>query len=273
MNLGMSLTLGLASRSAGVPSYSPLSLFDAGEQGVWYDPSDFSTMYQDNLGVTPVTAVGQTVGRIEDKSGNGNHATQATAASRPILRQTAGGLYYLEFDGTDDFLVTGNIDFSATDEMTVIAGVRKLSDAASASLVELSASDSANAGTFAVYAPSASGQPRYQYRSRGDASLSAAAFTNAAIAAPVTNVVTGLSDISGDSVALRINGAEVATSTNDQGAGNYGAAYPLHIGRRGGVSFPFNGQLYSLIVRGLATAGTDLTDAESYVAGKTGMTL
>ncbi len=33
----------------------------------------------------------------------GNHATQSTADSRPVLRY-AGGLYYLEFDGVDDFL-------------------------------------------------------------------------------------------------------------------------------------------------------------------------
>ena len=37
----------------------------------------------------------------------GNHAYQTTSASRPILRQNATtGAYYLEFDGTDDFLQT-----------------------------------------------------------------------------------------------------------------------------------------------------------------------
>lgn len=37
----------------------------------------------------------------------GNHAYQTTSASRPILRQnTVTGAYYLEFDGTDDFLQT-----------------------------------------------------------------------------------------------------------------------------------------------------------------------
>jgi len=33
----------------------------------------------------------------------GNHLTQANAARRPVLRES-GGLYYLEFDGTDDVL-------------------------------------------------------------------------------------------------------------------------------------------------------------------------
>lgn len=65
--------------------YSPAGLFAAGEQGAWYDPSDMITMFQDAAGTTPVTAVEQPVGRILDKSGRGNHATQTTSTSRPVL--------------------------------------------------------------------------------------------------------------------------------------------------------------------------------------------
>jgi hypothetical protein len=50
--------------------FSPASLFAAGEQGAWYDPSDFSTMFQDSVGTTPVTAVEQPVGLILDKRGS-----------------------------------------------------------------------------------------------------------------------------------------------------------------------------------------------------------
>ena len=53
--------------------------------GAWFDPSDLSTLYQDAAGTIPVTAVGQPVGKILDKSGNGNHATQSVTASRPVL--------------------------------------------------------------------------------------------------------------------------------------------------------------------------------------------
>jgi len=44
------------------------ALFASGEQGAWYDPSDLSTMFQNRAGTTPVTADGQTVGLILDKS-------------------------------------------------------------------------------------------------------------------------------------------------------------------------------------------------------------
>ena len=60
-------------------------LFAASEPGAWYDPSDLSTLFQDSAGTVPVTAVEQPVGRILDKSGRGNHATQATTTKRPVL--------------------------------------------------------------------------------------------------------------------------------------------------------------------------------------------
>ena len=66
-------------------TFTPAALFAGGEQGVWYDPTDLTTMFQDAAGTTPVTAVEQPVGLIRDKSGRGNHASQSTAASRPVL--------------------------------------------------------------------------------------------------------------------------------------------------------------------------------------------
>lgn len=45
-----------------------MALFASGEEGAWYDPSDLSTLYQDAAGTIPVTAVGQAVGRMLDKS-------------------------------------------------------------------------------------------------------------------------------------------------------------------------------------------------------------
>lgn len=52
----------------GFGGFSPATLFAAGEQGGWYDSSDLSTMFQDSAGTTPVTATGQTVGLLLDKS-------------------------------------------------------------------------------------------------------------------------------------------------------------------------------------------------------------
>ncbi len=80
-------------------------LFLNGERGVWYDPSDKSTLFQDVAGTVPVTKDGDPVGLMKDKSGNGNHAVQTVSASRPIYR-TDGNLHWLEFDGVNDMLRT-----------------------------------------------------------------------------------------------------------------------------------------------------------------------
>lgn len=87
-----------------VAEWSPLILFEGGVKGVFYDPSDVSTMFQDAAGSTPVTAHGQPVGLIKDKSGNNLHARQTALNARPIY-QTDGILHWLYFDGVDDFLV------------------------------------------------------------------------------------------------------------------------------------------------------------------------
>lgn len=85
---------------------NPRSLFAAGEQDFWYDLSDFSTMFQDATGATPVTAVGQSVGRVNDKSGRGNHATQSTSLKRPVLPAVGARL---RSDFTDDALVAPSV--------------------------------------------------------------------------------------------------------------------------------------------------------------------
>lgn len=81
----MKLGIGLGITYPNGITYSPASLFAAGEPGVWYDPSDMSTLFQDAAGTTPVTAVEQPVGLMLDKSGRGNNASQATTTARPLL--------------------------------------------------------------------------------------------------------------------------------------------------------------------------------------------
>lgn len=241
------------------------SLFSAGEQGVWYDPSDFSTMFQDAAGTTPVTAVGQPVGRILDKSGRGNHATQATAASRPVLQQDGTGRYFLLFDGVDDWLQTASINFTSTDKITMFVGVRRITSVASGVIVELSVNRATNPGAFTVAADDTS---RYQFNSSG--SVGTEFCLSAFQASPNSAVLTGTNRIAGNVIQLRRNGVvESNGDALDQGTGNYGN-YPLYIGRRGGTTQPFNGRLYSLIVRGAQSTATEINNAEAYVNSKTG---
>lgn len=73
----------------------------------WWDASDGGTLFDANSGGSATTADGD-VGRWEDKSGNGRHFTQATAADRP-RRKTAiqNGLDVVRFDGASEFMSLG----------------------------------------------------------------------------------------------------------------------------------------------------------------------
>ncbi len=354
----------------GAAAWSPSSLFASGEQGAayWITP-DFFGLFQDAAGTTPVTAVEQPVGKILDRSGRGNHATQATAASRPKITarknlllatttlatqsvtcraaqhtlsfkgtgtvtlsgastagplvgtgandrvsltftptagsvtftvsgsvteaqleygaaattyqrvttatdyDTAGFPHRLKFDGVDDFLATGNVDFTATDKMTVVAGVRSNSNAYS-NIVELGPNSGAENG-FSLQRGFAGGG---DYAGIVYGTSQGYGFTSN-FAAPDTSVVVAQYDIAQASViagelAFRRNGvvAALVTGAGSAGTGNF-TSKPLYIGARAGTSFPFNGEWSSLVVRGAASTTGEIEAAEAYAANLNGVTL
>jgi hypothetical protein len=464
------LPIGLGSVAGfGVQQFSPADLFSAGEQGAWYDPSDLTTLFTDSAGTTPVTGVEQFVGRMNDKSGRGNHATQTTSAKRPKLAarynlltyseqfdngawtksdvtadattattdplggntadvilesattaphfwrhtggavggdttyvgsayvksngrtkiqmlperpggsqwagvtfnlsnntynstpitagattfisasivdvyngwkritvtarsasgsffngmlfallndavsettvapsyagditkgiyiwgadlrpasqatgligptyqrvvdaatyDTAGFLPYLQFDGLDDSMSTNSIDFSAGDKMTVWAGVRKLSDANTGTVAQLSPSTSTNNGVFGLYVPFNTGASAdYAWQSKGTLRIT----VNSSVSTgPATSVFTAIGNISAPLAQLRQNAIQIATSSASQGTGNFGN-FALNIGEGAGF---LNGWLTSLIVRGAQSTQSQIEATESWVAGKTGVSL
>ena len=108
--------------------------------------------------------------------------------------------------------------------------------------------------------------------SRGT-SVSEAISVTASFIAPATSVLNGLADISGDVAILRVNGVQDVQSTTDQGTGNY-LAYPIYTGRRGGTSLPFNGLVYSKIIRfGPNLTADQISATERWMAQRTGVSL
>ena len=376
MYLGIRISVSAILRSSG---FSPLSLFSSGAQGVWYDPSDLTTMFTDRAGTIPVTAPGQTVGKRLDKSGRGNHATAPTDASRltygvepktgrrnlllatdtlstqsltvaavahtlaftgtgtviltgastagPLVGTGAGNrvsltftptaasltltvtgsvtlgqlqlgsvdtayqrvttaydvteagvpaCHYCQYDGSDDSMSTAAIDFTSTDKVSVFAGVRKLSDAATGTILELSNDINTNTNCFGLYGPNFTGtipqSGNYLFLSKGTSGANAQT-GNTSYPAPTTNILTGLGDISGDSSILRANGVQIAVSAADQGTGNYGN-YPMFFGRRNNATNPFSGKDYGIIVVGKTASAAEITNTEAYLAANTpGVTL
>ena len=252
-------------------AFTPAVLFASSEPGVWYDPSDLTTLFQDTAGTTPVTTPGQTVALMLDKSGNGLNATQPTTSRRPTYQVDAGGRGYLSFDGVDDWMVTPTIT-PGIDKVQIFVGVRKLSDVAGFGII--AEYGPPTAGTFSLTAPAAAGTDTYLWSSRGSIVIGTAdSVSVSGYAAPITNILTSVGEISTDTMILRVDGAQAGSSSSNQGAGNY-LAYPMYIGRRTGTSLPLNGQIYSLITRfGANLEVAQIESTEAYVAGKTGVTL
>lgn len=121
-----------ASSNSVTPSSASLesqvqAFFSSGETGGMWRYKGMDHVWQDDAGTTAVTATGQTIGRVDDLSGNGNHATQATSSYRPQY-QSYGAL----FDKSDDRLLTASLGamatgtlMIATDIGTLIAPIRR----------------------------------------------------------------------------------------------------------------------------------------------------
>jgi len=175
--------------------------------------------------------------------------------------QSAG---YLAFDGVDDGMVTGTIT-PGIDKAQVFAGVRKLSDATTQVMYETSTTTTT--GTLSSL-PGFDGSTPGPYWEAWSSGVNI--ITSATYPAPQTVVQTHIADIAAPVSTLRINGVQAATSSASQGAGNF-IAGALNLGKRSNGNFPFNGRIYSLIMRFGANLTTgQITSTESWVNGKTG---
>ena len=183
---------------------------------------------------------------------------------------TVGFPLYLKANGTSSAMSTNSIDFTSTDKMTVVTGVRKLSDAVTAVFIEISPDALTTSGAFAVAGPAAAGTMKYAYWSRGTSAL-AIGSTNSEFAAPITNVITGQTSIATPLMSLRLNSNQVAISSSTLGTGNFGN-YPLYLFARVGTGYFLNGHFYGAIIRGAASGTASVTQTEQYMAQKTGIT-
>ena len=184
---------------------------------------------------------------------------------------TAGFLPYLSLDGTDDSIATGSINFTATDKMSVVAGLTKLSTASVEVILETSSLYDANPGAFVLAARGAA-TDYFGFKGGTSGTYNDNLFETAAV--PVTFVFTGTIDINqaliADESDVRLNGA--TTSQSHAGTvqtGNFGN-YPLYIGRRGGTTLPFNGRVYQIVVCGKTLSASELASTEAYVNARTG---
>lgn len=263
-------------RRSGVTAISPSTLFAASEQGGWWDPSDFSTMFQDMAGLTPVTAAGQTVGRINDKSGRGNHLTNKFTGG-PILTQDAGGKYYLAAigSGASRLSSVGAFDMSGSDKLFLCWGNYKDVASGIPLLVEtgIGASGFDSAGILGAFGIGGS-TPIL-----GCMLLGMSGGTNPPVLTKNTTgnsrgfllVTTTISDIGAGTLDLRNNAVvESTASSGSVSTGNFSATNSLHVNSRGDTGNFFSGRWYGGIIRGGASSAAQISVAEAYINSKMG---
>ena len=248
-------------------TFSPSSsLFASGEKGAWFDASDLTTLFQDSAGTIPVTAVGQKVGKWLDKSGNNAHAVQATVANQPTYQIDNEGNPNVTFTKSGTQLVTPSIDFTGTAQMMVCVGINVLDSSSAGVALELGADVNSVNGSFLVGAPGASTD--HSFYLRGTSTIRAA----------INNVVdgddifTGLLDISQTTKELeliprlnytQLTGSQITWTGTTAGTGNFGNL-PLYLGSRSGITTPYGGKIYSIVVRGALTNTLQVYQTEAY---------
>ena len=243
-------------------AFSPVSLFANDEAGVWFDPSDMTTLSQDSAGTTPVTAVGQPVGLMLDKSGNGHHATQATASKRPTY-QSDGTLHWLAFDGVDDGLTTGAINLSGTAKVTFHSAQTFLPG----SLARGLHFGAFLTGHFWFNTPTSSSA--VELSANGGAIQS----TPTTVVGTGAHVYTGKIDFTAPLVSLAVDQNTPVTNVASLGAATGFATDVLSIGSQVGGSRHLAGNIYSVILRGALSSNAEVSSTEKSLAKKSGVAL
>jgi len=263
--------VGIASSNDG---FVVTELFAASEKGLWYDINDITTLFQDSAGTIPVTTVGQPVGKVLDKSGNGIHATQATSANRPTYQIHAEGYGYLQFDGVNDSLVTSTLNLSTTDKVTWSTGLLVDNATSGSVAMEFSANTNTNEGTFYISAPSIVLDHGFALRGNS-ASPVFARVSDVPINNQNSDVATGILDIGKATKELelipRLNQTTITninwTGAANAGTGNFGS-YPLYLGARGGTTAFFNGHIYQVIIRGVTSTTDEIYKTERWIINR-----
>lgn len=146
--IGLGLGIGNRRRRRGPTALR--QFVNSASKGAWFWPGQPGSLWQTEAQTTPVTAVSQSVGRIDGNGASGAVAfSQSSSGLRPVF--AAGGL--VQFDGTDDILEGGGNILTiaqAANAVTFIGRVKFGSLAAAQQIFVLSSNGSGNRFSFRV---------------------------------------------------------------------------------------------------------------------------
>lgn len=182
---------------------------------------------------------------------------------------TVGFPQYIRYNGSTQSLSTSSIDFTATAQMSVFVGIRKLSDETLGVIAEMSSAVSTNNGSFLIDAPDVPAYRDVGVYLRGT-DTAGKSIVGAIVAAPATYTLNPsfIIALSGTTISNNLNGLFNNSSAASSGIGNFGN-YPIYFGMRAGVSYPLNGYEYQMIIVGKTLTSAQITSTETYVNGRT----
>jgi len=243
----LGLALDLMRRGGGAAGPAPP--FGASEPGAWYDPSDLASMFQ-NDAASVAAAVDAPVGYLGDLSGNGNHAVQADAARRPVLR-LENGFHFLEFDGEDDAI---GAPFALAQPWERVSAVRQIGWISQRRI--FGDFTTANGQLYQI-----TGSPTLRVQS----GLTTGP-TSAAAAIGADHVISERHN--GAASALAVDAGAFAVA--DAGSG---AANGIMIGNRAALDRAGSLRCYGLMVRGGTMSAGQLAEAQAWMAEQAGVVL
>jgi hypothetical protein len=260
--IGQGMLLGVERDRSAAPAWTPASLTAPFS---WYDPSDMATMWQDSARTTPVTAAGQSVCALDDKSGAGNHVTQATTGNCPVLTLDAGSRPYLACGGTK----------------SLVGGVTAIIQNTGLFFVS-SASQATGAGgmIWAIQTPAGNEMTEFSYSSNGSGyefsgrRLNTDGFTTSSVGSADTAIqsVIGVHDYSGATTTIYKNGTAVFGPTAAQTAGltanSTSSTFSICSWTNGGYNV--NANIYQVVVGQVLSAG-DRASLDTFLRSKVGL--
>jgi hypothetical protein len=181
--------------------------------------------------------------------------TQSDAAKRPLYK-TSGGLHWLQFDGSDDFLPFPDPSFMVGVKYTVAGAY--------------SARTNSGGSDFLLGGTTAAGNSNLQFGWASGTAFGLRQFANdldgAETYSSAVRVGVGINGAAGKRV--RVNGTQIASNSNTDNLSAWGGGA---IGRY--VSSFYDINVYLLVMRAAETVPADITPLEVFLAQKGGVTL
>ena len=197
-----------------------------------------------------------TVSFVTVKELPGNHALQATSASRPVLKIDGNNKFYLGFDGVNDFL--GAAYVQSAYPLTLTAGINNDSIAtASGAFVSVAQSDS----VYKVTRDNSVGTTDAQNRN-------ATTITVAAIAQAGNKFV--LSQFETSLITHQVNSLTATTIANTNA---FGTSANIFLGKARPTNLFSSAQVYSIVITNSVLSAAQITSLRSWMGEKMGVTL